>query len=548
MAGKIFINYRRGLNRKDAQHLFTQLLLHFPRHRLFIDQKGLDNVPDWLHELERRVAGSAIMLALIGPGWADVRNESGSRRIDDRHDIVRFEIGEAIRRGIPVIPVRIDDAPMPSVAELPQDLWLMTRPQANPLRTDSFEADAETIAKRIKATLSKPICKPKLALALAGAAALVAGIAAGPWLQSALGVLKPPPALLTALEKARAEFKAAQDALSAEMRRHGAAKAQAEALTTKLEETQRNLNEMRLALEAAQNRTGEAEAALAALRTQPGYAPAKGSGGPASKTAARPLAAEEAATLAQSPGQVFRECENCPQMVVVPAGSFTMGSLVREPERSGDEGPQRPVTIGKPFAAGMFPVTFGEWAVCADEGGCKGNRVPSDENWGRSERPAVNVSWNNAKEYISWLNWKTNGGHYRLLSEAEWEYAARAGTTSRFSWGDGLGEGNANCAGCSSQWDKKQTAPVTSFAPNRFGLFGMHGNVWHWTEDCWHQSYDGAPAEGVAWVTENCSGRAARGGSWSSTPKNIRSAARNSVSASYSDSEFGFRVARTLVP
>ncbi len=170
MAGKIFINYRRGQNRKDAQHLFTQLLLHFPRHRLFIDEKGLDNAPDWLHELERQVADSVVMLALIGPGWADARGERGERRLDAREDFVRFEIGEAIRREIPLIPVRIDNAPMPAIAELPQDLWLMTRPQASLLRTESFEADAEIIAKRIKATLGKRNGTPWLA----GAAAAVA--------------------------------------------------------------------------------------------------------------------------------------------------------------------------------------------------------------------------------------------------------------------------------------------------------------------------------------------------------------------------------------
>jgi formylglycine-generating enzyme required for sulfatase activity len=483
MAGKVFINYRRGLNRKDAQHLFTQLLLHFPRHRLFIDEKGLDAAPDWLHELERQVADSVIMLALIGPGWADARGERGERRLDNREDFVRFEIGEAIRREIPLIPVRIDNAPMPSAAELPQDLWLMTRPQASLLRTESFAADAENVAKRIKATLAERNGTPWLAGA-AVAVALAAGIAAGPSLQTWLGIIEPDAELRAALAKAQT------------------------------------------GREAAEARIEDLKAQLKSLEKQ--------------------LAVP--AAFVQSPGQKFKECVDCPEMVVVPAGSFEMGTPPRDKEGFDDERPHHLARIAKPFAAGRFAVTFDEWKACADDGGCKSHPSPSDSGWGKGNRPVIDVSWNDAQDYVTWLNGKVRGQPYRLLTEAEWEYAARAGSRTRYFWGDSIGTNRANCSGCGSQWDGKQTAPVGSFAANAFGLHDMHGNVMQWTQDCWNGNYHSAPPDGSAWVTGDCASRVVRGGSWNIDPWFLRAARRLRGSTELRGNDLGFRVARTLTP
>ena len=162
------------------------------------------------------------------------------------------------------------------------------------------------------------------------------------------------------------------------------------------------------------------------------------------------------------PKDMFKECANCPEMVVVPAGSFTMGSPTSEPERSAEEGPQHMVTIARPFAVGRFEVTFDEWDACVADGGCNGYK-PSDEGWGRGRRPVINVSWDDAKAYVAWLSKKT-GKSYRLLSGAEYEYAMRAGTQTAYPWGNTVGTNNANCHACGSQWDAKQTAPVGSFA------------------------------------------------------------------------------------
>jgi formylglycine-generating enzyme required for sulfatase activity len=246
------------------------------------------------------------------------------------------------------------------------------------------------------------------------------------------------------------------------------------------------------------------------------------------------------------PGSDFRECaRGCPLMVVVPAGRFVMGSPEGEEDRSEPEGPQHEVTIAKPFAVGKTEVTFAEWDTCVIAGACQ---KVSDNSWGRDDRPVINVSWHEAQQYVAWLSHIT-GKEYRLLSEAEWEYAARAGTTTRYSWGNDVSEGNANCSGCVSRWDGKQTAPVGSFKPNAFGLHDLHGNVWEWVEDLWHDSYTAAPTDGSPWVKHgDPSMRVVRGGAWGSGPMYLRSASRLGFSTDIRNNYFGFRLARTLNP
>jgi formylglycine-generating enzyme required for sulfatase activity len=232
-------------------------------------------------------------------------------------------------------------------------------------------------------------------------------------------------------------------------------------------------------------------------------------------------------------------------MIVVPAGSFTMGSPASEPGGSSNEGPQHTVTFAPQFAVGQFEVIFDEWDACVADGGCNGYR-PSDQGWGRGRRPVINGSWDDAQAYVVWLSNKT-GKTYRLLTEAEYEYATRAGTQTRYPWGNDIGTNNANCRGCGSQWDE-QTAPVGSFPPNGFGLSDMVGNVWAWTEDCYHDSYSGAPADGSAWTAGDCSRRVVRGGSWGDLPVVLRSATRFRFTSDSRNLILGFRVGRTLLP
>jgi formylglycine-generating enzyme required for sulfatase activity len=255
------------------------------------------------------------------------------------------------------------------------------------------------------------------------------------------------------------------------------------------------------------------------------------------------LAAERERAL--KPRDTFQECSHCPVMRVVPAGRFMMGSPAGEPDRFSNEDPQHEITIASQFAVGQYELTFDEWDACVADGGCNGYKPP-DQGWGRKDRPAINVSWVDARAYVSWLAKKT-GKPYRLLTEAEYEYAARAGTDAAYPWGNDIGQNQANCAGCGSRWNGKETAPVGSFAANAFGLYDMVGNVWEWTQDCYHDSYQGAPSDGSAWTSGDCMYRVLRGGSWLNSQKGIRSALRDWLVSDRRVNLFGFRVGRTLL-
>ncbi|MEM6625114.1 MAG: formylglycine-generating enzyme family protein [Pseudomonadota bacterium] len=278
------------------------------------------------------------------------------------------------------------------------------------------------------------------------------------------------------------------------------------------------------------------------------------------------------------PRSMFRDCADCPEMLVVPPGAFLMGSPEDEEGRDPDEGPQRDVRIDYPFAAARFETTLAEFQRFMKEtghapaGGCvadsNGDGLLSDEpeaNWSNTgfeqsdAQPAACVSWNDAQAYVHWLSRKT-GETYRLLSEAEWEYAARAGTTSAYFWGSSADAGCAYMNGADATAKRSypgwttvscddgylNTSPVGSFNANAFGLYDMTGNVSEWTEDCWNESYSGAPINGSAWISGECSRRVLRGGSWSGYPRSLRSALRGWNSTSDRYDHVGFRVARTL--
>ena len=199
------------------------------------------------------------------------------------------------------------------------------------------------------------------------------------------------------------------------------------------------------------------------------------------------------------------------------------------------------VTISQSFAVSKYEITFEDYDRFAGSG------TTDDQGWGRGRLPVMKVSWNDAREYVAWLSAQT-GRSYRLLSEAEWEYAARAGSATKYAWGNSIESNRANCYGCGSQWDYEQTAPVGSFEPNAFGLHDMHGNVYEWVEDCWNGSYEGAPADGSAWLSGDCERRIVRGGAWDDFPDDLRVALRVSAGSDRRDSYYGFRVARTLGP
>ena len=261
----------------------------------------------------------------------------------------------------------------------------------------------------------------------------------------------------------------------------------------------------------------------------------------------------------------FKDCASCPEMVVVPAGSFTMGSPDSEPEHQSNESPQHKVTFNRPFAVGRFAVMRDEFEAFVKDsgynadGGCYGWtgsewKFDSAKSW-RSpgftqtgSHPLVCVNWNDAKAYATWLTKKT-GKAYRLLSEAEREYVARAGTKTAFWWGKSISVDQANYDGnytyngsLKGEWRQK-TVPVKSFLPNPWGLYQVHGNVWDWVEDCWHADYHNAPADGSAWTTGECKSRGLRGCSWGNDPQSLRAAFRGANFPVHRNGVIGFRVA-----
>jgi len=252
--------------------------------------------------------------------------------------------------------------------------------------------------------------------------------------------------------------------------------------------------------------------------------------------------------------RAFRDCPVCPDMVVLPAGEFMMGSPESERGRGSNEGPQRKVTFRQPFAMGRHEVTFAQWDACAAEGACK--HQPGDETWGRGKRPAINVSWHDATQFVAWLSRKT-GKAYRLPTEAEWEYAARGVTKASephppFSTGSSINYKQANYDANFVYADGKmgvyrqKTVDVGTFRANAFGLYDMHGNVWEWVGDCYRDSYKGAPTDGSAVTGSDCSLRILRGGAWNYYPQLLRSAYRYATAPEIRLDMVGFRVARSL--
>jgi formylglycine-generating enzyme required for sulfatase activity len=285
-----------------------------------------------------------------------------------------------------------------------------------------------------------------------------------------------------------------------------------------------------------------------------------------------PTVVQAPSRSALKPKESFKDCDKCPEMVVMPAGSFTMGSP--ESERTpiaaawanygitpgtlttnmplSSEGPQHKATIAQPLAVGRFAVTFDQWDACVDDGGCNAYH-PSDQGWGRGTRPVVNVSWDEAKAYVGWLSRRT-AKNYRLLSEAEREYMTRAATTTPFWWGSTFSTDQANYNGTRTYnnqpvgENRQKTLPVDFFAPNPWGFYQVSGNSYDWVEDCIHDDYFGAPVDGSAWSADNCKGHVVRGGAWSSAPWNLRSAFRGWFPTNFRSSNHGLRVARPLAP
>ena len=273
----------------------------------------------------------------------------------------------------------------------------------------------------------------------------------------------------------------------------------------------------------------------------------------------------------RSRGEVFQDCDDCPEMVVVPAGSFTMGSPSWESHRNSEEGPEHTVTIANHFAVSKYEVTvaqYGRFVALTNRDGPEGCRVWDGRKWNgnpslswrnpgisqNDRHPVTCLSWHDATAYTEWLS-SITGREYRLLSESEWEYSTRANTTTPFYFGETVSTDEANYNGNYVYGPgqigryRQRTVPVGTFPANAFGLHDVHGNVWEWVEDCWHEDYRDAPSDGTARKDRrNCSSRVIRGGTWNGALSTLRSANRTRRSVGRRYHNLGFRVARDLAP
>jgi formylglycine-generating enzyme required for sulfatase activity len=523
MTAKVFISYRRDDSAGQAGRVHDRLAQEFGRDLLFMDVDTIPLGADFIKVLREEVARCDVLLAIIGQNWLNVRDEEGNRRLDNENDFVRNEIATALQRDIPVIPILLDGAKIPKLEQLPKDLEALTARNGLDVRHASFHIDMDRLVgslrgqsgqvdgltlprstlegrqKKKEPTLRSAanVVWGKRTLVIGGLVAAVLAGAAVVWVEKTPQSMVPPPSTASILPS-----------------------------KTPIQPTPVPIQQTTAPI-------------------QPLPAPSIPSPNVELLSPARERTFQ--------PKESFKECANCPVMVVMPAGSFTMGSPETELGRKDNESPQHKITFVQKFAVGRFSVTFDEWDACVADGGCNGY-TPPDQGWGRGRRPVINVSWNEAQAYLSWLSRKT-GKTYRLLSEAEREYVTRAGTTTPFWWGSSISTSQANYNGNYTYGDdgtrgefRNETVPVDTFAPNPWGLYQLHGNVSEWTEDCWHDNYRDAPTDGSAWTDTDCRQRVRRGGSVGSPPQVLRSAFRLSNPAVNGQPFIGFRVARTLAP
>lgn len=524
--GRIFISYRRGVDSHVTGRLHDRLALGFDRDQLFMDVDAIPPGRDFVDHLAQHVARCRAFLAVIGPGWIDAM-----ARLQDPNDFVRIEIEAALARpDLAIVPVLIDGTRMPAGSDLPVSLAPFVRRAGVSLPHEHFAAVVDgRLAKALRLALAAPPI---------------------PLERQNPGDGLPPPDQLKPAQRPESMAPPAGNPADQTVPSQSADPGSA---GTGARQNRRNgQNELwwpfrPTALAAAALLTGVVLWILHAAFSTPGE-PAK------TEHHGAALASRTNATQPK-PGQAgnrealstFTECPECPVMVVLPSGVFTMGSPAHEPGRRDSEGPQRVVTIPS-FALARTEITFDQWQACADGGGCASNPAPDDGGWGRGARPVIHVSWTDAQEYVAWLNTTVPGTPYRLPSEAEWEYAARAATEAAWTVDAAKAELTAHA------WyraNANRTQPVGQKRANAFGLYDLHGNVWEWTQDCWHLTFQGAPTNGSAWMAGDggdCALAVRRGGGWADQSSGIRAAVRDWSWRRDRIDIVGLRVARSLGP
>ena len=522
---KIFLSYRRADSAHVTDRIYACLRQEFGEHAIF---KDVDDVPigeDFREHIADAVGRCDILLAVIGHNWLDIQDEKGNRRLEDKDDFVRVEIESALTRvqRIPVVPLLVHGVDMPDADKIPVSIRKLAFRNAMSVGSDpDFHKDMNRLIRRINKHFADTMNadsgqqtdanpeqesfrnlsfeKYAFTTLLLAIALLLAGI-----------YLYSDKTMPIDSEKLR-------DKLAIEAQQLRLASLDAK---LKKQETDR-LVEEKLIRETAARLKAQAEQKKRAE----------------SAAEHQPLAVLAAKTI--QPLDSFQESLSAggkgPEMVVVPAGSFLMGAATNEAGSDDNEYPQHRVNIPA-FAIGKYEVTFSDYDQFAQ---ATGRDQPGDSGWGRGQRPVINVSWTDAQAYTEWLSAQT-GNRYRLPSEAEWEYAARAGTTTDWFWGDD--EALANQFAWFRDNSDEKTQPVGKKKPNTFGLYDMAGNVWEWVEDTSHDSYTFAPQDGSPWISGNAwEPRVLRGGTWYYSPAPLRSASRYGFNPDIADNMIGFRV------
>ena len=552
----IFIGYRRDDTADVSGRVFDRLHAAFGAGQVF---KDVDNLPigsDFGAHILTILPRCRVFLAMIGPGWSSVEDEGGARRLENAKDWVRIELETALATpGLQVVPVLVNGAPMPREEDLPPSLKPLVRLNAASVRRDpDFHKDMDKLIHALQSGLTTG----RVAVEVPAQQVLSGSVAAWKVIESSLDPHDyldferhfpgTPEVMLASRCRRQLEAWAATNKSSIEAIKVFLATRPFGALADVAAETaatvqraarsdfQLSVREQMVAREAAAHASYKFHhdmhrAHHAALGGKP---------------------VEERIFRLDLPGVAGWPT---PEVVVIPPGSFLMGSPPSEKGRSEHEGPQREVQIGYAFAVGRCSVSFAEWDAALASG--VPLTRPNDQGWGRGPRPVINVSWEDAQAYLAWLN-DVLGRHdrpaaWRLLSEAEWEYAARAATTTPFSFGKTISTSQVNydgqhTYGSGSRGEfRRKTTPVGTFEANAFGLHDMHGNVWEWVEDCYEGSYSaGQPSDGRARASGRSSLRVIRGGSWGNEPGGLRSASRNGLHPTTRYDHVGFRVARTL--
>lgn len=550
---RVFINYRREDTGMSVGRLADDLRDRLPLVEVFQDIDSIAPGADFIEALQQALDDCAAVLVVIGPKWISLADHRGQRLLDAPDDWVRQEIVAALQRpGVRVFPVLVEGALMPSEADLPDDVKPLHRRQAHELTVRHWGRDVDDLVQIL-------LRVPALAAQAAGdegrqlqpRASLTAGDASVPGLAASAARLPASFAWRRSVALGLALMLALGGVLWFLVSRDEGLPREARVP----------------APDQSASPPASVERQITSARDRP--------------AAAASSSDERSVPAAHS----FRDCERCPEMVEIPAGHFAMGSPAAEAGRFENEGPQHPVEIAR-FALGRGEVTVGEFRRFVEATGYRteAERSPAEgmRAWDTAKagwawlpnlswrapgfaqddsHPVVGVSWNDAMAYLKWLA-HTTGKHYRLPSESEWEYAARAGTRTSRMWGENA---NTACAHANvadrrlkaeyADWPwlvhecvdgYAHTAPTGRFAPNAFGLLDMIGNVWEWTLDCWNETYLGAPADGRAWLADDCGHRVMRGAAWNYEPRVARSATRFRGEPGFRGVDVGFRVARAL--